>query len=160
MSVTGLWPYSSGYSVWAGTCDQNDPALNTEGYPRPVAVPVSAGASASVTVALAPVTVRTVSGGVGMDGVTLVATPADPAGCDAAELTLTLGTTSGGGYLNASLPAGSWLVEPGAGVTCVPVDGVSACPEDTGTLVVVDAEGNTPDPQAVVTLPDMEVLLP
>jgi hypothetical protein len=96
-----------------------------------------------------------------MDGVTLVATPVDATGCDAAELTLTLGTTSGGGYLNASLPAGSWLVEPqGAGVTCVPVDGVSACPEDTGTLVVVDALGVTPDPQLVVTLPDMEVVLP
>jgi prepilin-type N-terminal cleavage/methylation domain-containing protein len=160
-TVEGLWPSLSGYAVWAGTCDQNDPALNGLGHPRPVAVPVSAGGTSSVTVDLAPVSVRTVAGGVGMDGVTLVAKPADPTGCDAAELTLTLGTTSGGGYLNTSLPAGSWLVEPqGAGVTCVPVDGISSCPEDTGTLVVVDASGVTPDPHVVVTLPDMEVVLP
>ena len=161
VTVDGLWPYPSGYSVWAGTCDQNDPALNTLGLPRPVAVQAEAGESVSMSVDLAPVTVRTVSAGVGIDGVTLVATPVDPAGCDAAELTLALGATSGGGYLNTSLPAGSWLVEPqGAGVVCVPVDGVSTCPEDTGTLVVVDEEGETPDPYTVVPLPDMEVVLP
>ncbi len=102
-----------------------------------------------MTVDLAPLTLRTVAAGVGIDGVTLVATPVDATGCDAAELTLTLGATSGGGYLNTSLPAG-----------CVPVDGVSSCPEVTGTLVVVDEEGETPDPFAVVTLADMEVVLP
>lgn len=161
VTVDGLWPYPSGYSVWSGTCDQNDPALNTAGHPRPVAVQADAGNSVSLTVDLAPVSVRTVSAGVGIDGVPLVATPVSPAGCDPAELTLTLGATSGGGYLNTSLPAGSWLVEPqAAGVACVPVDDVSSCPEDTGTLVVVDEEGNSPDPYTVVTLPDMEVALP
>jgi hypothetical protein len=40
------------------------------------------------------------------------------------------------------------------------VDGASSCPQDTGTVVVVDAAGSTPDPQPVITLPDMEVLLP
>lgn len=163
-TVTDLWPVSDGYTIWAGTCDQSDPDRNGLTHPRPAAVPVVAGAVTDVTVAMAPVAVRTVAAlvpGQGVDGVTLVAKPVDSTGCDASELTLTLGTTSGGGYLNASLPAGSWLVEPqGAGVTCVPVDGVSACPEDTGTLVVVDQQGNTPDPPTVVTLPDMEVTLP
>ncbi len=161
VTVDGLWPYPSGYAVWAGTCDQNDPALNTLGHPRPVAVQADAGDTVAMTVDLAPVSVRTVAAGVGIDGVTLVATPVSPAGCDAAELTLTLGATSGGGYLNTSLPAGSWLVEPqAAGVACVPVDGISSCPEDTGTLIVVDEEGETPDPYTVVTLPEMEVVLP
>ncbi len=88
-TVSGLWPDS--YSVWAGTCDQSDPTLNGLGYPRPVAVPVAAGGTASVTVALAPVAVRTVTSdvpgpaGMPLDGVTLVARPADPTGCDGAE---------------------------------------------------------------------------
>ena len=25
-TVTGLWPFPNGYSVWAGTCEMNDPA--------------------------------------------------------------------------------------------------------------------------------------
>ena len=164
-TVDGLWPFSDGYTVWAGTCDQSDPALNGQGFPRPLSVPVDAGDTASVTVALAPVMVRTVEppvpgfDPVGVDGVTLIATPTNPAGCEGADGELTLGTTSGGGYLATSLPAGSWLVEPDSGsdLDCYPVDPISTCPQGTGTLVVVDAGGLTPDPQAVITLPDMAV---
>ena len=161
--ITELWPFPDGYTVWAGTCLQSDPDRSGLNYLRPPAIQVGAGANAEVTVNLAPITVRTVSSvvpGQGLDGVTLVARPVDSTGCEPGELELTLGTTSGGGYLNAALPAGSWLVEPSAGVSCVPVEDVSSCPEETGTLVVVDAAGNTPDPNPAVVLPDMVVSVP
>ena len=164
-AITGLWPFPDGYSLWAGTCDQSDPAQNGAGYPRPVSLPAPAGSSTSASVVLAPVAIRTIDKDflpalVGVDGVTLVAKPADPTGCDSGELELTLGTTSGGGNLYGSLPAGSWLIEPAdPAVHCEPVDPLSACPEPTGTLVVVDAAGLAPNPLAVLTLPDMAVEL-
>ena len=167
-TMSGLWPYAGGYAVWAGTCDQSDPALNPSNFPRPIAVPAAGGATTSAAVHLAPISIRTIvppnpflPGVVtGMDGVTLVATPVDPTGCDAPELELTLGTTSGGGFLSTSLPAGSWLVEPkGAGVYCWPVDPISACPQPTGTLVVVDATGLVPNPAVPILLPDMAVVI-
>ena len=115
-SVRGLWPYSSGYSVSGGTCDENDPALDTTGHPRPVPFrPAGRCQRVGDLAAGDPATVGHRSAGdegkwTGSHSWPHRRTPADATRRD---LTFTLGTTSGGGYLNASLPAGSWLVEPG-----------------------------------------------
>ncbi len=165
-TISDLWPFPDGYSLWAGTCDQSDPALNGLGYPRPVSRTVTPASTTTATVVLAPVAVRTIAhaslpSAIPVTGVTLAATPVSPNGCDAAGVTLTLGTTGADGWLRSSLPAGEWLVEPSnPGVLCMEIDPTSACPQQTGTLVVVDATGSTPSPLSVVTLPDMAVIVP
>jgi hypothetical protein len=157
-TVSGLWPFAEGYSVWAGTCDQSDPAGNPSGYPRSLSTLVAPGGTTDTTVHLAPIQIRTMHESIPMDGVALAARPSSTAGCDTNDSRLLLGATSGGGYLRTSLPAGSWLIEPALpSVQCKVVVGVSTCPEDTGVLVVVDATGAIPSSPVVVSLPDMEV---
>ncbi|MGB7981525.1 MAG: type II secretion system protein [Candidatus Nanopelagicales bacterium] len=166
VTISDLWPFPDGYSLWAGTCDQSDPALNGLGYPRPVSRTVTPGSTTPAAVVLSPVAVRTIAHGslpsaIPVTGVTLTATSASSTGCDPAGVTLTLGTTGADGWLRSSLPAGEWLVTPdNPTVTCLEVDPISACPQQTGTLVVVDAAGAAPSPLSVVTLPDMAVALP
>ena len=160
LTVSGLWPFQSGYSVWAGSCDQSDPDRNGLGYPRPTAVVTSPGVPKDTTVLLAPVQIRTVTGTVPIDGVALAAEPSSTLGCDSNDSRLNLGITSGGGYLRTSLPAGSWLIEPrysSPSPQCVDLSGLGTCPQDTGVLVVVDSTGGLPATPVVVTLPDMEV---
>ncbi len=52
-TVSGLWPFPNGYSVWAGTCTLNDPA--TTGGARPVPVIPEPGQTVTAEVALKPV---------------------------------------------------------------------------------------------------------
>ncbi len=147
VTVSGLWPFTAGYSVWAGSCDQSDPALNPLGYPRPGSVPTTPGGTATTTVNLAPIEIRTIARPnpmlpgvvVGIDNVDLVATPVTDTGCEGGDDRLVIGTTSGGGYLKTSLPAGTWLIDTRfSWIDCEPVTGVSSCPQDTDLVVVVD----------------------
>lgn len=169
--LTGLWPYSSGYSIWAGTCTGSDPAVqtvppdNTANYPRPVAVVGAPGGVAAVTAYLRPLSLQVVEGpdqedpGKGLGGVTLTARPQDATGCLPQDLTLTLGTTSSSGHLHTSLPSGSWVIEP---VSPSPVGAVTCatpttCPLQTGPVTVVTTSGQRPSSGDVLTPPDIEV---
>jgi prepilin-type N-terminal cleavage/methylation domain-containing protein len=102
-----LWPFSDGYSVWAGTCRQSDPT--TTGHSRPAPVVVLPGASGSVSLTLAPLSVLvTTMADVPLVGYTVFATPADTTGCTTPVATLTLGTTDSSGKVLSSLPGGVW----------------------------------------------------
>jgi hypothetical protein len=108
-TVGGLWPFSDGYSVWAGGCRQSDPA--SAGGTRPAQTPLTAGATQSVSVKLAPVTVQVVDGdGNPVTGATVQAVPSVTTGCGAGETLLTLGATDASGALRGSLPAGSYML--------------------------------------------------
>ena len=49
-TVTSLWPFSDGYTMWAGQCNQADPAAS--GGSRSPAVVMAAGSTNSATVQL------------------------------------------------------------------------------------------------------------
>jgi hypothetical protein len=54
-TVSGLWPFPDGYSVWAGTCVLNDPA--TTGGARATPVTPEPGETVTAEVELKPLTV-------------------------------------------------------------------------------------------------------
>jgi prepilin-type N-terminal cleavage/methylation domain-containing protein len=115
-ALTGLFPFSDGYTVWAGGCQQSDPAA--AGGTRTATV-VAPGQSKNVDAHLAPVTVQAVQGINPLAGATVVAVPVSDTGCVATtppaapnpDNPLTLGVTDATGQLNTSLPAGSWQLE-------------------------------------------------
>jgi prepilin-type N-terminal cleavage/methylation domain-containing protein len=109
-TVSGLWPFSDGYTMWAGQCAQADPAAS--GGTRNPALIVAPGATATSGVALAPVTV-TVKNVLGLPqiGATVVAYPVNTTGCATTENPLTLGATDATGTLLTSLPAGAWKLQ-------------------------------------------------
>ncbi len=124
-TITTLFPFASGYSVWAGSCADADPA-GVEGgttpyHPggvRPAAVRTSATGSPGATVDMARLRVAVLDNlGVAIPGAQVQATHAGTATCDMTE-SYNLGSTDGGGQLKASLPWGTWdFTVPGRTVT-------------------------------------------
>jgi prepilin-type N-terminal cleavage/methylation domain-containing protein len=109
-TITTLWPFSDGYTMWAGSCDQSDPAA--AGGSRASAVVLPSSGSATTTTELAPVQVNvTTSTGAAISGATVTATPLSTISCVASENPLTLGVTNSSGQLKTSLPAGSWTLK-------------------------------------------------
>ena len=106
--VGPLWPFATGYSVWAGSCAASDPGV---GGTRPAAVVPAKGSTTNVTAALQGLAITTTYKGnpvsvpvtaVAGDGVTAVT-------CPSGDQNLTLGT-SAGGALNSSIPYGTWTL--------------------------------------------------
>ena len=119
--VPRLFPYLSGYQVWAGTCLDADPqGVNpTTGQPyypgatRDPAVPVSPGVTTPGNVTLSTLTARVVtSAGVPVSGAKITVTHApDPVnGCTIGASYLFLGTTDSTGSLTGTVPYGLWTV--------------------------------------------------
>jgi hypothetical protein len=101
--VTNLWPYPSGYEVWAGGCQDADPGL-TGVRDRPV--PTERGTTVDTTVRLAPLEVHAPAGS------TVRADHVADSLCTSA-VQLTLGTTDASGVLRTSAPYGHWTVVVG-----------------------------------------------
>jgi prepilin-type N-terminal cleavage/methylation domain-containing protein len=109
-TIPTLWPFTDGYSLWAGTCSQSDPA--TAGGTRSPAVIVAPGASGASTVTLGPVSVHVQTTlGVALTNATVTAVPVSVTGCTGVDASLTLGVTNASGNLLTSLPAGSWQIK-------------------------------------------------
>lgn len=109
-SVTNLWPYPDGYSVWAGSCMANDPA--NSGGTRPQPVTPDPGDTVTATVPLMPVHATFLDD----DGQPLklkdvTAQLVDPAGCT--EPLLTYGQTDDEGVAKVALPYGKWSLNAG-----------------------------------------------
>jgi hypothetical protein len=110
-TIPGLWPYlSDGYTSWAGSCNQSDPAAS--GGTRSPAVIVQPGATGSASVTLAPITVTArTAAGLPVGSATIIATPVTTTSCAGNDLSLTLGVTTNLGVLATSLPAGKWTIK-------------------------------------------------
>ena len=108
-TVASLWAFSDGYTMWAGQCQQSDPAAS--GGTRPAALVMPAGSSNNATVTLIGTTVvaRTAAGAP-VVGATVTAIPVTVTGCGT-ENPLSLGVTNATGTLTTSLPYGSWTVK-------------------------------------------------
>lgn len=104
-TVGPLWPFASGYSVWAGSCAGSDPAL-LGGRPAPL-VPAK-GSTTAVSVPLQGVAITTTNKGLPVN-VPVTATYAGTGTCTSTDGTLNLGT-SASGVLNVALPYGTWTL--------------------------------------------------
>ena len=126
-TIGGLFPFSDGYEVWAGSClDANPEGTNSAGvqiYPgatRPGIANITPGGSVSTTLQMAETLVTTqTAGGVLRPGITITATHVAPtfplveSGCPGGEV-YTLGATNSSGQLLAALPYGTWAIKAGA----------------------------------------------
>lgn len=109
-NIASLWPFTDGYSVWAGSCTQSNPA--TAGGSTPTAIVIPPGGNASTTVQLGAIAITvTTTGSLAVPNATVTATPVNTAGCATTENPLVLGTTNGSGVLATSLPAGAWVIK-------------------------------------------------
>jgi type II secretory pathway pseudopilin PulG len=113
-TVANLWPYPSGYQVWAGQCLDNDPQYTGEDREDPIDVP--AGRTTHGRVRLAPLVVR---GAAGADVSAVLAPPAtSDANCPTSPRpTISLGRLGADGTLATSLPYGVWDVSSVGGAT-------------------------------------------
>jgi hypothetical protein len=113
-----LWPFASGYSVWAGSCAGSDPAL--EGA-RPAALTPAKGSTTNTTALLQGLAITTTRKGVPVNVPVTAITPDPlqpwpptgsvvPATCPSGDATLSLGT-SASGVLNSSVPYGNWVIQ-------------------------------------------------
>lgn len=111
-AVGSLWPFATGYAVWAGSCPDADPAAAPTNGSRAPAIVVTPGLSANVTVPLQPVDITLMDADSdAIANATVTATNVGPAGCGSApDATLTLGLTDTNGRLGALLPNGYWQV--------------------------------------------------
>ncbi len=107
ITVTGLWPFPDGYSVWAGTCMLNDPA--TTGGARATPVTPEPGETLTAEVELKPLTVTFLDDDdQPLANTAVEATILDTTGCEETEFDL--GSTDENGVLKASLPYGQWTL--------------------------------------------------
>jgi prepilin-type N-terminal cleavage/methylation domain-containing protein len=104
-TISNLWPFATGYSIWAGTCPGSDPAL-LGGRPAPV-VPAR-GSTVAVNVPLQGVAITTTNHG-SPANVPVTATYNGTGTCPGADGTIALGTSSNG-VLNVALPYGTWTI--------------------------------------------------
>ncbi len=113
-SVTGLWPFTDGYSVWAGKCTLNDPAAT--GGSRPKAVVASPGGTVTAKVPLKPLQATFLdSEGDPRADVSVTAVIADATGCSPAQI-YQLGKTDANGVVRTALPYGQWTLKAGTDV--------------------------------------------
>jgi prepilin-type N-terminal cleavage/methylation domain-containing protein len=117
-TVTPLFPYASGYEVWAGNCTDADPGTSARAI---LSSPPGATGAGTVDLATVNVTVRRgllsqllVSGA----AVTVQAVhAADPTSCTSAQTLTATATTDGSGQFLLALPYGTWTIRVTSGTT-------------------------------------------
>jgi type II secretory pathway pseudopilin PulG len=109
--LKNLWPFVSGYTVWAGSCTDADPAAS--GGTRAVPVVVSQGGIGTTQVQLTPLDVLVLNNaGLPAANQTVTAVEQTTPGC-LTDKTLTLGITNALGKLATSVPMGKWMLKVG-----------------------------------------------
>lgn len=111
-SVSNLWPYPSGYQVWAGSCLDNDPQYT--GQDRELPVTTDPGSTVAANVPLGAIEVQ------GPANAAITAVHAADTACTSGQ-TITLGTTAATGKLKTSVPFGTWTIKSGTRTRSVTV---------------------------------------
>jgi type II secretory pathway pseudopilin PulG len=130
-TIAPLFPYASGYQVWAGDCTDADPAAYPGGSRGAVLASNPAGTT-SGSADLDAVDVVVKRGGVAVSGAAIQASHAGGtgAGCTGGETLTTTSTTDGAGKLRLALPYGTWTIRATSGARTatgsVTLDPVSA----------------------------------
>jgi hypothetical protein len=138
-TVTPLFPFSSGYQVWAGECADADPGAHPGGS-RGAALASNPGATTpgSATLDAVDVVVRSASG-TPVPGATVTATHAGVTGCPSG-VTLTSATpTDANGRLLLALPYGTWTITAtgGSGSVSSPATLVDPASPSIPTITLV-----------------------
>jgi hypothetical protein len=128
-TVTGLFPFTAGYTGWLGSCSDADPEAKQSGtagplYPgatRGTAATMTPGANSPLVAKAASVRVMLSRGGFAAPGYTVTAIhAAGDATCPSGE-SWNLGTTAADGSVKATLPFGTWSIRVSDGGPDVPV---------------------------------------
>ena len=129
-TITPLFPYASGYQVWAGDCADADPATYTGGSRGAVLASNPAGTTTgSANLDAVDVTVRfTTLVGLAVPNATITATHTAGTGCTSGNTLTTTTRTDTNGKLRLALPYGTWTIR--ATGTALPYTG------RTGTATV------------------------
>ena len=129
-TITPLFPYASGYQVWAGDCADADPATWTGGSRGAVLASNPAGTTTgSANLDAVDVTVRFITVlGLPVPNATITATHAAGTGCTSGNSLTTTTRTDATGKLRLALPYGTWTIR--ATGTALPYTG------RTGTATV------------------------
>jgi type II secretory pathway pseudopilin PulG len=146
-TITPLFPYASGYQVWAGDCADADPAAYTGGSRGAVlASNPAATTSGSANLDAVDVTVRfSTLLGLPVPNATIAATHAAGTGCTSGNTLTTTTRTDTNGKLRLALPYGTWTIR--ATGTALPYTG------RTGTATVtLDPVSSTVPTLTVVVL--------
>ncbi len=120
-TLSSLWPYPSGYQVWAGSCLDNDPQRpdpgtgQLPGLPRDQPVTSDPGLTSSTVVELVGLKVENAP----LLSTSIVATQVPDTGCpkigsNAYGAKIDLGPALLGGTIKASLPYGVWKITSGS----------------------------------------------
>lgn len=123
-SLTPLFPYASGYTLFAGNCNDNNPlgkdTSNNPYYPGATTTPIAVtpGGTSTGSVPLYSVPLSVTSGGVPVVGATVTATepgapyvPVCTNGISSGTApTLGMVTTVAGGTSTTAMPLGHWVV--------------------------------------------------
>jgi hypothetical protein len=111
-TITPLFPYASGYQVWAGDCADADPASYTGGSRGAVLASNPAGTTTgSANLDAVDVTVRfTTLLGLPVANATITATHTAGTGCTGGNTLTTTTRTDINGKLRLALPYGTWTI--------------------------------------------------
>jgi type II secretory pathway pseudopilin PulG len=112
-TITPLFPYASGYQVWAGDCADADPATYSGGSRGAVVAsnPAATTTGGSANLDAVDVTVRfNTATGVAVANATITATHAVGTGCTGGNTLTTTTKTDTTGKLRLALPYGNWTI--------------------------------------------------
>ena len=113
-TINPLFPYASGYQVWAGDCADADPAAYAGGS-RGAVLASNPAATTSGSANLDAVDVVVKRGGVAVSGAAIQAIHAAGTGCTSGETLTTTTTTDSAGKLRLALPYGTWTIRATSG---------------------------------------------
>ena len=117
-TVTPLFPYASGYQVWAGDCADADPAFFAGGS-RGAFLATNRGATTSGSAALDAIDVTVTSGGTTLKNTTVsvqaIHGGTATAGCTGGETLSSSIKTDASGKLRIAVPYGTWSVKVTSG---------------------------------------------
>jgi hypothetical protein len=113
-TVAPLFPYASGYQVWAGDCADADPVAYTGGS-RGAVLASNPAATTSGSASLDAVDVVVTQGGLPVNGATVQATHAAGTGCTSGETLTSAVRTDALGRLRLAVPYGTWTISATSG---------------------------------------------
>jgi prepilin-type N-terminal cleavage/methylation domain-containing protein len=119
-TINSLYPYLSGYQLWAGSCLDADPqgqkpsgGAYYPGATRDPALPTTPGGATTGNINMPSLLVNVKKSGVPLAGATVLAVHAADTGngCTAGQTWTLSGTTDANGNILAALPYGLWTIQ-------------------------------------------------
>ena len=118
-TISSLYPYLSGYQLWAGSCTDADPqgqkptgGAYYPGATRDPALPTTPGGATTGSINMPSLLVNVKKAGVPLAGAQVVVVHApDTNGCTAGQTWSMAGTTDVNGNILGALPYGLWTVQ-------------------------------------------------